>query len=570
MKNPKFSIITVCKNEKKLEKTCKSVCSQTFRDFEWIVIDGGSNKETLEIFEKYKSKINYFVSEEDAGIYNAMNKGIKASSGDYLIFMNAGDTFYSPFVLQNVVNEEILSDVVYGDTFKTDTGKVKVHPDNLTSNFWIGDTINHQAVFIKRKIYELYGGYDESLKIAADSKKLIELLYIKKLSYEHINHIIAKYDSTGLSSALQAKDLLIKEKEAIVKELFDPKEILKVKAQKQLINRAKNFVKKIRNYILKRISENLRAENRCLKRENEILKRKNRKLKIESNKLKFLQTENPSRIPVFMASDDNYAPFLCASMRSILENTSSLIEFNILDNGITEEKKNKILKSLEEFKNKEITFFDMAKFSSLQEFPDLRHYTKTTFCRYFIPDLCKNHKKVLYFDVDTIIKGDILELFNQDLDGYPIGAILEDFYPANYTVLKEKIFPEFNGGDKYFNAGILVIDLEKFKKENCQKKLIELTIQLNDRLSCADQDVFNIVFENNFKILDYKFNFMPDHKHFLFEKHPDISVEPVILHYAAGKPWKMRSSRNNDFWEILNDTEFYEEVQAKFNAGGKF
>ena len=90
----KISIITVCYNEPNLEKTCESIINQTMQDFEWVVIDGGSNEETQNIWNKYKHRINTFVSEPDNGIYDAYNKGVKLATGDYIIFMNAGDCFY--------------------------------------------------------------------------------------------------------------------------------------------------------------------------------------------------------------------------------------------------------------------------------------------------------------------------------------------------------------------------------------------------------------------------------------------------------------------------------------------
>ena len=99
----KYSIITVNYNNKEgLRKTIESVVRQTYRDFEFIVIDGGSTDGSTDILKEYDEQINYWVSEKDSGIYNAMNKGIKKSIGDYLIFMNSGDCFYQNDVLETV------------------------------------------------------------------------------------------------------------------------------------------------------------------------------------------------------------------------------------------------------------------------------------------------------------------------------------------------------------------------------------------------------------------------------------------------------------------------------------
>ena len=99
---PKVSIITICYNEPDLEKTCESIVNQTWQDFEWIVVDGGSNQETIDIFEKYKARIDEFISESDNVRYNAMNKGIKLAQGEYLNFLNAGDYYFYNDALKDV------------------------------------------------------------------------------------------------------------------------------------------------------------------------------------------------------------------------------------------------------------------------------------------------------------------------------------------------------------------------------------------------------------------------------------------------------------------------------------
>ena len=119
---PKFSIITICYNEPNLEKTCKSIVNQTFQGFEWIVIDGGSNRQTLDIFEKYKDRIDYFVSEKDNGRYHAMNKGLRVAKGEYVNFMNAGDYFNGHDVLEKIIHFGLDKDIVYGDWDVIDGG----------------------------------------------------------------------------------------------------------------------------------------------------------------------------------------------------------------------------------------------------------------------------------------------------------------------------------------------------------------------------------------------------------------------------------------------------------------
>ena len=105
----KLSIITICYNEPNLEETCKSIVNQTWQDFEWIVVDGGSNEETQKIWDKYKYRIDKFISEPDNGRYNAMNKGIAQAHGEFLNFMNSGDFFYNNLFIRKRMLFEIRS-----------------------------------------------------------------------------------------------------------------------------------------------------------------------------------------------------------------------------------------------------------------------------------------------------------------------------------------------------------------------------------------------------------------------------------------------------------------------------
>ena len=271
-------------------------------------------------------------------------------------------------------------------------------------------------------------------------------------------------------------------------------------------------------------------------------------------------------IPVFLACDDNYAPFLCTAMYSMLLHTKSKIDFYVMDGGISKESKKLITESLKKFKNKNIKYFDMSGFG-LERFPNLHHYSLNAFSRYFIPELTPDLQKVLYIDVDVIIKDDIAELYNQKLGKYAIGAVLEDFYAGNYTILKNKIWPQYKGGDQYFNSGVLLLDVQKFIKNNYAQKLIDLTIKLYDKLNCPDQDVLNILFDGKFKILDYRYNFMPDHLLMLQEKHSERGeVEPLVIHYTWKKPWKEKSLCSADFDEILQQTLFAKIVKQRFTT----
>lgn len=179
----KFSIITVNYNNKEgLRKTIESVISQTFRDFEFIVIDGGSDDGSVDVLKEYDSYITYWISEKDKGIYNAMNKGILKSTGDYLNFMNSGDCYYSPNVLENVNKYKTDSDFIVGKDYhfseKTQKGHVSRQPSHITMIHFFTSTLDHQSSFIKRDLFD-NSLYNESYKWVSDW-----IFYIEKIVSE--------------------------------------------------------------------------------------------------------------------------------------------------------------------------------------------------------------------------------------------------------------------------------------------------------------------------------------------------------------------------------------------------
>lgn len=225
---PKISIITICYNEPDVEKTCESVVNQTWQDFEWIVVDGASNQETQKIWDKYKYRIDKFISEPDNGRYNAMNKGIKLAQGEYLNFLNAGDYYYNFDVLADVINNKLDFDIVSADLKfinPDETFGIWISPDSINARMFIKDTLPHPSSFIKADLFKKYGGYNESYKIVSDWEKWIEFVKIHKCSYKHVNLLCSIFDMNGISSTNQ--ELCKKEREKVIKKYFTKNEIRK-------------------------------------------------------------------------------------------------------------------------------------------------------------------------------------------------------------------------------------------------------------------------------------------------------------------------------------------------------
>lgn len=201
----KLSIITVNLNNRDgFKKTAESIISQTFKDYEWIVIDGGSTDGSKELIEKYANHITYWVSEPDKGIYNAMNKGIKVAKGDYLQFLNSGDIFINNHSLNSVHIERYDQDIVFATTVIFNgkmLKRINIQNDYLTCYQLTKSTISHPSAFIKRDLFDRYGLYDESLKIVSDWKFFFNAIIINKCSKKFVNQEIILFDTNGISSS---------------------------------------------------------------------------------------------------------------------------------------------------------------------------------------------------------------------------------------------------------------------------------------------------------------------------------------------------------------------------------
>jgi len=194
----KISIITsVYNNKDTIEDAIKSVLNQTYKNIEYIVIDGASTDGTIDIVKKYQDKISKFISEPDNGIYDGLNKGIKLATGDVIAFLHSDDIYASNDIIEYIVNNFDDNDAIYGDlvyTSKLDTTKVlrywksKNFNKSLLKKGWMPA---HPTFFVKKEIYDKYGCFDTSFKIAADYdfmlrvlKNNIKVKYLPKILYK--------------------------------------------------------------------------------------------------------------------------------------------------------------------------------------------------------------------------------------------------------------------------------------------------------------------------------------------------------------------------------------------------
>ncbi len=217
---PFLSIITINYNNREgLQKTMESVFNQTYMQYEYIVIDGGSSDGSIKIIEHFKSKLAYWISEPDTGIFNAMNKGIAQAKGEYLLFLNSGDCLTSATALDEFINHKnFQGDIIYGD-YQFETGG-KVYPEHLTPYYFMKSSLPHQSTMFHKRVFELMGGYDESYKMVSDRAFYLKCFLSRKFTFKHISFALTLFDLNGLSNNAEYKNKKFVEDEHMFQELY--------------------------------------------------------------------------------------------------------------------------------------------------------------------------------------------------------------------------------------------------------------------------------------------------------------------------------------------------------------
>tara|TARA_R110001592_G_scaffold155601_2_gene385548 strand:- start:3688 stop:4431 length:744 start_codon:yes stop_codon:yes gene_type:complete len=246
MSLPKISIITVCFNaENTIEKTIESVTNQTYENIEYLIIDGQSYDKTLSIAGNYKSKISKIISEPDSGIYNAMNKGITLSTGDYLLFLNADDYLLSTTVVENYmaqISDSKHSDIFYGNILiynhLNGFGKIWKAHKKVTGKLLYNSTIPHPSTIFRRAVFEDLGTYNESYKITADHEFYIKS-FVNGKKFQHVNILTALFSIGGISTSDDNSKLIKLERQRAIEFHFTAYQrfILRIRVRlKKLIN----------------------------------------------------------------------------------------------------------------------------------------------------------------------------------------------------------------------------------------------------------------------------------------------------------------------------------------------
>jgi glycosyltransferase len=206
----KVSIITVTYNsEAFLEQTILSVLEQSYKDIEYIIVDGGSTDKTISIINKYKEKLSHFISEKDEGIYHALNKGIGLANGDIIGFLHSDDFYVDNLVIEKVVKgfKKNNTDGLYANLYfidKNDTNKItrKWHSGDYSPNaFMYGWMPPHPTLFLKKDVYKKFGVFNLDFKTSADYELMLRFIHKHQISLTYLDEFIIKMRVGGQSTA---------------------------------------------------------------------------------------------------------------------------------------------------------------------------------------------------------------------------------------------------------------------------------------------------------------------------------------------------------------------------------
>lgn len=246
----KISVITInLNNAEGLARTIKSVTEQDYTNYEFIVIDGASTDNSIPTIESARSKINKVVIEKDTGIYDAMNKGIKYSEGEYLLFLNSGDYFAEKSTLLQCSQYLFEADVIGGRIIKIVDGKEHLlnSPHKITVDWFVDVSLHHQATFIKKELFEKHGVYNATYKLGGDYEFFVRTLLKERGTYKNIPVTVCFFPTDGISNQPTWLKINLEEKE-----------------RTWSIHFGKNISNEIEQYILLKSSKEIKWGRRVL------------------------------------------------------------------------------------------------------------------------------------------------------------------------------------------------------------------------------------------------------------------------------------------------------------------
>lgn len=262
-------------------------------------------------------------------------------------------------------------------------------------------------------------------------------------------------------------------------------------------------------------------------------------------------------IPIFLSSDNNYAPLIGTLIISICKNTKHFCNFFILDGGISNENKEKITKIQDSYSNYDIEFIQINNAEIFKDIIPKRNRPLSLYSRLLIPYIKHEFDKVIYLDVDLILLDDIIRLFSIDISNKSIAAVPETLN-NDYLDNRRKTL-NISSTHTLFNSGVLLINCKKWKIKYEINDFLKIEKKYHEKIAHNDQDILNICFENDYHELSYQYNYD------FFCSFKFCSNDIIIRHFNGIKPYEFNPNTISSlvpycdvFWEIAHESPFYE------------
>lgn len=576
--SPKISVIVPVYNCYEYLQDCiNSLISQTLKDAEFIFIDDGSCDASLDILKMNKMRDRRVIIIEQknkfAGI--ARNNGLKKASGEYILFLDSDD-FFDLKLLEKVYNTAISSNaeivIFKGQEYdnKTkqfmsckfplseslfpsqDTFAWSDFPDKI---FQANSCIAWNKLF-KRSLIDRAQVEFQDLKSSNDTVFVYSLL-VQAKTMTFLDEVLVNYRVNNSSSLQRSK---AKTWECIFLAFYALK--LRLEQIKMYDFVKKSFLNKTLRaicYYMDTVDSSTARIMECSFK-NKYMNKLDMRLNIvgdyfynKSNYEKLKNIQNANYVPIIYACDKGYLPHTYVSIKSILNNISKhtyVIIYILHDNSISQDDIVQFKPFISE--NCVISFINMEKkFNNVKL--KIQHTSKATYYRLEISKIFSFYDKVIYLDSDIIVNCEISELYNINiLDYYAAGVKAIAFDNKHH---RNRLGIDTS---KYFNAGVMLLNVSKIIHDNIYDEFHSL---LAREFSCQDQDIMNVAFNGNVKLIDKNFNFMTkyiDNYDCSFE----LFLQPKIIHYADKiKPWNCsRCPLSDYFWKIAKSTPYYKEL----------
>lgn len=585
---PLVSVIIAAYNcDKYINQCIDSLLNQSFKNFEIIVVDDGSTDRTYSILNEYKTKNKnlyiYRQKNKYAGV--ARNNGLSRAKGEYVLFLDADD-FFEPNMLMLAYQraKSVDADIVvfkgreYNDVTKVFKNcRFPLSPELFPNKAVISAGEFGEKLFqansciawnklISKKFIDKVGVKFSSTKSSNDTVFIYTLLSLAK-RITLVNEILVNY-RTGNPNSLQRSKA--KSWECICIAFFQLKKKLIETGQYE--SQKRTFINKALQanlYYLSTIDDKTRAIMECS------LNNKYFKL-LDINKYaevpnfiynknfrkQYIEIKQKKYIPIVYASDNNYAKYTSVSIQSILENSvqrNFLIFYILIDDEFSERNKELLTNQVEKYGHN-IVFVNM-KDAYKEENLKIAHISHHTYYRLQLPKILGYLNKLIYIDGDTIVLGDIGDLFDFDIKDSYFGGVKAPAFDNQKHRNRLGI-----DTSKYINAGVLLVNNRLLIKDKVQKKFEEL---LNNSYDCQDQDIINVAGFGKITLLPIKYNLMTKYQNtfsrFISEGKIDKSEfdeaikYPLIIHYADKiKPWDDKTSwLAAHYWEYAEESPFY-------------